>query len=53
MRVLTAFFLILLAVSRAAAEPWPTHAVRVIVPFPAGGPADTLGRVIGDKLAAA
>ena len=53
MRVLTAFFLILLAVSRAAAEPCPTHAVRVIVPFPAGGPADTLGRVIGDKLAAA
>jgi tripartite-type tricarboxylate transporter receptor subunit TctC len=27
--------------------------VRVIVPFPAGGPADTLARVIADKLTAA
>jgi tripartite-type tricarboxylate transporter receptor subunit TctC len=44
---------ILLLASPAAAEPWPTHAVRLIVPFPAGGPADTLGRVIADKLAAA
>jgi tripartite-type tricarboxylate transporter receptor subunit TctC len=56
MRVFTAFFLfllILLFALPAHAEPWPTHAVRLIVPFPAGGPADTLGRVIADKLAAA
>jgi tripartite-type tricarboxylate transporter receptor subunit TctC len=44
---------ILLLASPAAAEPWPTHPVRVIVPFPAGGPADTLGRMLADKLAAA
>ena len=57
MRVLTSLVLsILLVASTAApahAEPWPTHAVRVIVPFPAGGPADTLARVIADKLTAA
>jgi len=53
MRVLTSLFVcILLLTLPASAEPWPTHAVRVIVPFPAGGPADTLGRVLADKLAA-
>jgi tripartite-type tricarboxylate transporter receptor subunit TctC len=45
--------LFLLLASPAAAEPWPTRPVRVIVPFPAGGPADTLGRMLADKLAAA
>ena len=55
MCLIKSFFLltILLLAAPAAAEPWPTHPVRMIVPFPAGGPADTLGRVIADKLAAA
>jgi tripartite-type tricarboxylate transporter receptor subunit TctC len=55
MRVLTSLVLsvLLFASTPAAAEPWPTHPVRVIVPFPAGGPADTLARVIADKLTAA
>jgi tripartite-type tricarboxylate transporter receptor subunit TctC len=55
MRIIKSLFLltILLLALPAAAEPWPTHAVRMIVPFPAGGPADTLGRVVADKLAAA
>ena len=55
MRLIKSFFLltILLLASPAAAEPWPTHPVRLIVPFPAGGPADTLGRIVADKLAAA
>ena len=51
-RSVALFLLILLLAAPAAAEPWPTHAVRMIVPFPAGGPADTLARVIADKLAA-
>ena len=45
--------LCLLLAAPAAAEPWTTHPVRLIVPFPAGGPADTLGRIVADKLAAA
>jgi tripartite-type tricarboxylate transporter receptor subunit TctC len=42
----------LLAAVPAHADTWPTRAVRLIVPFPAGGPADTLARVIADKLSA-
>ena len=32
---------------------YPTKQVRLIVPFPAGGSADTLCRIVGDKLSAA
>ena len=35
-----------------AQGPFPGKAVRVIVPFPAGGTADLLPRVVGEKLAA-
>jgi len=38
------------AAAPAAAQSWPTRAVRMIVPFAAGGPADTLARLLGDKL---
>jgi tripartite-type tricarboxylate transporter receptor subunit TctC len=31
-------------------EAYPTKALRLIVPFPPGGPADALARLIGDKL---
>src|SRR5215470_15452185 len=53
MRVPSSILVFFLFISPAAAEPWPTHPVRLIVPFPAGGPADTLARVIADKLTAA
>jgi tripartite-type tricarboxylate transporter receptor subunit TctC len=33
------------------AQAWPNRAVRLVVPFPAGGPADALGRALGDQLA--
>jgi tripartite-type tricarboxylate transporter receptor subunit TctC len=40
-----------LAVARnAPAESWPTHAIRFIVPWPAGGVADTIARVTAEKL---
>jgi tripartite-type tricarboxylate transporter receptor subunit TctC len=34
----------------AAAQDYPTRAIHIIVPFPAGGPSDVLARLIGDKM---
>jgi len=48
-------FLVLLGIlfsATAAAQEWPAKAVRIIVPFPAGGSADLLPRVVAEKLSA-
>jgi tripartite-type tricarboxylate transporter receptor subunit TctC len=46
--------LILLATLAASPSVWaqsyPNRPVRLVVPFPAGGPADALGRVLADQL---
>ena len=34
----------------ARAQDYPTHPITMIVPFPAGGPTDTLGRIIGERM---
>jgi tripartite-type tricarboxylate transporter receptor subunit TctC len=34
----------------AAQTPYPTRAIHIIVPFPAGGPSDVLARLIGDRM---
>src|SRR5215210_850580 len=37
-------------VAHAAAQTYPTGPVRVIVPFPAGGGNDSMGRILAQKL---
>jgi tripartite-type tricarboxylate transporter receptor subunit TctC len=34
----------------AAAQPYPAKAIRIVVPFPAGGTSDILARAIGQKI---
>src|SRR5882724_11752317 len=41
---------VLLFPSIAAAQSYPTRPITLIVPFAAGGPADFLGRLIGQKM---
>src|SRR2546430_16537131 len=35
---------------RAQAQAYPNKAVRIVAPFPAGGSADLIPRIIGEKL---
>jgi tripartite-type tricarboxylate transporter receptor subunit TctC len=51
MRLLLPLLGLLLHATTTSAQEWPTKAVRVIVPFPAGGSADLLPRIVGEKLA--
>jgi tripartite-type tricarboxylate transporter receptor subunit TctC len=37
----------------AAAEPYPTRTITVVVPYPAGGPTDALGRLVGERMSKA
>ena len=39
-----------LAASSVFAQEWPTRAVRIVVPYPAGGAVDIVARALADKL---
>ncbi len=39
-----------LAAGPVAAQEWPAKPIKLIVPFPPGGPTDTASRVVGQKL---
>jgi tripartite-type tricarboxylate transporter receptor subunit TctC len=41
---------ILAMAGTAAAQTYPTRPVTLIVPFPAGGPTDTIARIMGDHM---
>src|SRR3954451_321615 len=50
---LLAALLSLASVSGGWAQDYPTKPITMIVPFPAGGGVDAIGRIMADKLAAA
>jgi tripartite-type tricarboxylate transporter receptor subunit TctC len=50
MRRLLAGLLFLCLASPAVAQDWPARPVRIVAPFAPGGSADTLGRIVAQKL---
>src|SRR5580692_3174008 len=48
--VLATALIVLLLPTLAAAEDFPNKSIRLIVPFPAGGPNDIIARVIGQRM---
>jgi len=49
-RLLTGLSILLLAPALASAQDYPAKPIRLIVPFPAGGPNDIIARVIGQRI---
>ncbi len=44
------FFAAMFAAPGRAADSYPDHKIRVIVPFAAGGPTDVIGRMVAERL---
>jgi len=41
-------FAVLIVAGAAHAQNYPTHEIKMIVPFPAGGPSDTVARIVAE-----
>jgi tripartite-type tricarboxylate transporter receptor subunit TctC len=51
-QLVTAALIAGLQMTGAAAQDYPARPITIIVPFPAGGPTDTLARILGDRMKA-
>ncbi len=45
-----AFALVIGMGSASMAQPWPSRSISIVVPFTAGGPTDTLARLLGEPM---
>jgi tripartite-type tricarboxylate transporter receptor subunit TctC len=45
-----AFAIFVASIVTAVAETYPSRPITIVVPFPAGGPTDALGRVLADRM---
>ncbi|MBV8698323.1 MAG: tripartite tricarboxylate transporter substrate binding protein, partial [Bradyrhizobium sp.] len=50
LRLLTALALLALSATAARADDFPNRPIRLIVPFPPGGPNDILARMVGQRM---
>src|SRR5262245_59013150 len=49
-RILVGALAGLITVGAALAQPYPNKPITLVVPFAAGGPTDTLARILGERL---
>jgi tripartite-type tricarboxylate transporter receptor subunit TctC len=49
-RLAIAFGVLVASIATAMAQPYPSRPITIIVPFPAGGPTDTLARILADHM---
>jgi tripartite-type tricarboxylate transporter receptor subunit TctC len=49
-RALVAAIMLIAGSLAAQAQSWPTRPINMIVPYAAGGPVDTVGRIIGQRI---
>jgi len=50
--LLTSLATAMAGLGTASAQPYPSRPITLIVPFPAGGPADAIGRILADGMRA-
>ena len=49
-RAILAAAIVALGLTAAHAQPYPSRPITIVVPFAAGGPTDTLARIIGERM---